>query len=78
MSTLFLTLGIAFVVIMVALALLGISWLITGKLKIRPGACGRDPTKNRNEDDSCGTGVNCHLCKKSDQKKKSGEDHDDI
>lgn len=70
MSSLLLTLGIAFVVVMVALALLGISWLLTGKLKIRPGACGRDPTKNK-DDENCGTGVNCQLCKKTEEKKKS-------
>lgn len=62
MSTLLLTLTLAFVFVMIALAFLGISWLITGKLKIRPGACGQDPTKKRNQDDSCGTKVSCHLC----------------
>ena len=70
MSTLLLTLGLAFIVVMIALALMGISWLITGKLKIRPGACGRDPTKNRDEDENCGTSANCHLCKKNEEKKK--------
>ena len=70
MSTLILTLSIAFVVFMAALALMGISWLLTGKLNIRPGACGKDPTKNR-DDENCGTGVNCQLCKKPDEKKKS-------
>ncbi|HEV8052429.1 MAG TPA: hypothetical protein VGP47_08040 [Parachlamydiaceae bacterium] len=69
MATLTLTLAIAFVIIMIALALMGISWLITGKLKMKPGACGRDPTKNK-EDENCGTGVNCHLCKKPESNKK--------
>lgn len=73
MSTLLLTLGIAFVVVIMALALLGISWLLTGKLKMKPGACGRDPTKNQ-EDESCGTSVNCQLCKKPEEKKKRQDD----
>lgn len=72
MSTLFLTLAIAFVVVVIALALLGISWLLTGKSKIRPGACGRDPTKKQ-EDDSCGTTTNCHLCKHPEDKSKSDD-----
>lgn len=69
MATLTLTLAIAFVIIMAALALMGISWLITGKLKMKPGACGRDPTKKM-DDESCGTGVNCHLCEKPGRNKK--------
>jgi hypothetical protein len=64
------TLGIAFVIILIALALLGISWLITGKLKIRSGACGRNPTKTKVDEEGCGTGVNCSLCKKNEYKKK--------
>lgn len=74
MSTLLLTLAIAFIVVMIALALLGISWLITGKLKMRPGACGRDPTKNRNEEPNCGTGVDCQLCEKTKDKDTLGPD----
>jgi hypothetical protein len=49
---------------------MGISWLITGKLKMRPGACGRDPTKKRDDEEGCGTNVNCQLCKKPEEKKK--------
>lgn len=70
MSTLFLTIGLAFTVVIIALALMGISWLLTGKLKIRPGACGRDPRKNRDEEESCGTSVSCGLCKKPEEKNK--------
>ena len=46
MSNLFLTLVIAFVIIVFAIALLAIGWLITGKTKIEK-QCGRDPTKKR-------------------------------
>lgn len=62
MSSITLTILIAFVVVVIALALLGISWLITGKLRIRPGACGRAPSAKR--DDSCGSGTSCTLCDK--------------
>lgn len=71
MDGLFLTLAIAFVITLVALGLMGISWLLTGKLKIRPGACGRDPTKKQSDEEGCGTDVNCSLCKKTEDKKKS-------
>lgn len=67
MSALLLTLGIAFFIIVLSLAFMGISWLLTGKLKIKPGACGRDPNKKREE--SCGTDVNCQLCDKNEDKK---------
>lgn len=56
MSNLFLTLVIAFVVIVFAIALLAIGWLITGKTKIEKG-CGRDPTKKK--DESC---TICDVC----------------
>lgn len=56
MSNLFLTLVIAFVIIVFAIALLAIGWLITGKTKIEK-ACGRDPTKKK--DDSCHA---CDVC----------------
>ncbi len=63
MSVLLLTLAIAFIIIVIAIAFLGIGWLITGKSKLRPGACGRDPTKKRDSSE-CGTGtdVSCTLC----------------
>lgn len=70
MSTLLLTLTLAFVIIAIAIALLAISWLITGKSKIRPGACGRDPTKKQEKTDECGTDVSCIVCKKTEDKKK--------
>lgn len=67
MTNLLVTLAIAFAVILVAIALLGLSWLIKGKSSLRPGACGRDPTKRR--DDSCGT-TSCDLCETPKEKKK--------
>lgn len=70
MSSFLMTLMIAFVVVIIALALLGLNWFITGKCKIRSGTCGRDPTKKRDEDEECGTEVSCSLCKKSDKSKK--------
>ena len=53
MSNLFLTLVIAFVIIVFAIALLAIGWLITGKTRIEK-ACGRDPSKKKDE--------NCQAC----------------
>jgi hypothetical protein len=62
MSSLLSTLLIAFVIVLVAIGLLAIGWLITGRSKIKPGACGQDPNKKR--DESCDTQENCSLCKK--------------
>lgn len=62
-----LTVFIAFVGVLIAVSLLSIGWLLTGKSKIKPGACGRDPTKIRNKD--CETSSNsCGLCEKKDEK----------
>lgn len=69
MNTIWLTIGLAFVVVLIAVAILGISWLLTGKLSLRPGACGRDPTKKK-DDASCGNEQTCGLCKKDDTVKK--------
>jgi len=69
MSSLILTLTLAFVVTVIAILLLAISWLITGKSKIRGGTCGRDPTKKQPEDEDCGTKTSCQLCKKPDDDK---------
>jgi len=55
-SNLFLTLVIAFVVIVFAIALLAIGWLMTGKTKIQKG-CGQDPTQK--SEGSCST---CEVC----------------
>lgn len=70
MSTLVLTLGIAFVVVLIAIASLAISWLFTGKSSLRPGACGRDPTKKR-DDKTCGPQTSCMLCEKPEDKNKN-------
>lgn len=63
MTGIYLTIALAFFVILIALALLAIGYLITGSPKITPGACGRDPTK-RADDPSCGSKISCGLCKK--------------
>lgn len=49
-SNLFLTLVIAFVIIVLALACLAIGWLVTGKTKLSKSSCGRDPTKSPDAD----------------------------
>lgn len=70
MSTLLLTLLIAFVIVAIAVGLLAIGWLLTGKSRMQAGACGRDPHKKRNEKEGCGTSVNCQLCDKKDEPEK--------
>lgn len=67
-SNLFLTLVIAFVIIVFAIALLAIGWLITGKTRIEKG-CGKDPTKKK--DDSCNT---CDLCAPTPLTKENEEE----
>lgn len=67
MSNLFLTLVIAFILIVLALAALAIGWLITGKCKIQKGACGKDPSKKQDED--CHS--SCSLCETDSKKEKS-------
>lgn len=62
MSTFLLTLAIAFIVVVIAIAFLAFGWLVTGKSKIRPGSCGRDPTKKRDDED-CSKSA-CNLCER--------------
>lgn len=81
MSTLLITLGFAFAIVLIAVALLAIGWLLKGKSILRPGACGRDPTKNRDEKE-CGSKSSCSLCEKeieSQHSKKAdhGEEEED-
>lgn len=68
-SNLFLTLVIAFVIIVFAIALLAIGWLITGKTKIEK-ACGRDPTMKK--DGSCHS---CEVCTPSECEPKTENQH---
>lgn len=69
MSTLLVTVFLAFIIVIVAIALLAIGWLATGKSRIRPGACGRAPQRDR--DGECGTNSTCSLCKREDSKDKN-------
>lgn len=59
----FLTILILTVVaVLLAVSLMGIGWLLTGKVRIIKGACGMDPKKLR--DKQCGTkDIHCDLCK---------------
>jgi len=69
MSTLLITVGLAFIIVVLALALLGIGWLVTGNSRIRPGACGRAPDRKR-DDQECGKNTSCSLCEKPENKDK--------
>ncbi len=63
MSPLITTIIVAFAFVLIALTLLGIGWLMTGKSRIIRGACGMDPNKIR--DERCGTkDISCEICKK--------------
>lgn len=66
MSTFWLTLILAIAVIFIALVIFAIGWLVSGQSKLHAGACGRDPTKKRN-DKSCGEKISCTLCEKEDK-----------
>lgn len=69
MLTLLLSCGI----VLAAVALLGISWLLTGKSKLQPGACGRDPTKKRGGEECGGS---CQLCDTPEKENGRKEHHD--
>jgi hypothetical protein len=66
MSTLLMTVIIACIVCFLGLILFGISWILTGRSRLQPGACGRDPTKKR-EDSECGTKSACQLCERPEK-----------
>lgn len=68
MSNLLVTIALSFAVIICAIALLCISWLITGKQKLKAGSCGKNPDQKK--DKQCGTNIQCQLCDKNDAKKK--------
>ncbi len=58
MSNLFLTLMIAFVIIILAIACLAIGWLITGKTKVEKAGT-KDPIQKK--DENCVTNSSCQL-----------------
>ncbi len=74
MSTLLTTLLIAFLLIIIALGLLAVGWLVTGKSRIRAGSCGRNPHQKRSDEEGCGTSSTCSLCETT----KKDDKHDDI
>lgn len=60
MEPLITTIILASVLVTLAVLGLAIGYLITGKSKIQPGACGRDPNKKKEK--NCGDDVSCSLC----------------
>lgn len=64
MKTLLITLAIAFGAILLSLAFLGISSLLTGKSRFRLGMCGRVPGKKRKSRTECDNEGPCQLCGK--------------
>lgn len=74
MSTLLLTLIVSFVLVILCLAMLGISALLTGKPRFRLGMCGKVPGKKKNEKEGCGTERSCGLCGKGPTEKEDLDD----
>lgn len=66
MTPLIITVIIAFFVVLIAIVLLAVGLLITGKSKIRRGACGSLPPTNPKETcpDNKENNISCGLCKK--------------
>ena len=62
MSTIIITAGLAFLIIILCLFMLGIGWFLTGKTKLRLGMCGRTPALKKNKSKGCGTDPQCPLC----------------
>jgi hypothetical protein len=60
MSTLMVTLLVAFIATVLAIASLAIGWLISGRSRIVRGSCGMDPHRRR--DKHCGNEAHCSLC----------------
>lgn len=75
MSTLVITLLVAFVATVFAITCLAVGWLISGRSRIVRGSCGMDPHRRR--DTHCGKDVHCSLCEpttlKEDIKKKDDQ-----
>jgi hypothetical protein len=66
-SNLFLTLVIAFIIIVIAIAALAIGWLITGRTKLQTGSCGRHPSQNK--DQNCNEIQSCNVCQPCHEEK---------
>lgn len=62
------TFSITVVLVILALLMIGLSWVLTGKQKVKGGTCGRDPTKDK--DKSCGTKASCTLCENGNKEEK--------
>lgn len=64
------TLALSIIAVMGGVFLLSIGWLLTGKSKIQPGACGRNPTAK-----DCGNKISCQLC---DEKGDGATDKEEV
>lgn len=80
MNKLFETVSFATVLIILALILISISLLFTGRQRIKSGTCGRFPKKGK-ENEICENKGGCDLCdpiqkKENTLKKEANEDED--
>lgn len=60
MSTLMITLLVAFLATVFAITCLAIGWLLSGRSRIVRGSCGMAPKQKRDEE--CGKEQHCSLC----------------
>ena len=72
--TILTTIFLAGVFVILAIILFSVGWLLTGKTKIQPGACGRDPQKKRDTSEGCGTSYHCSICDQEPPKKEEKND----
>lgn len=61
------TILIAFLLIFVSVAFLGLGKLLTGKSKLRLGMCGKFPRKKKGSETGCGKDQTCDLCGKKEE-----------
>jgi hypothetical protein len=70
MNNVFTTIFLTIIVVLLAMAVIAIGWLLTGKSRVRLGMCGRDPTAKRNDKEGCGKDISCSICEKTDKETK--------
>jgi hypothetical protein len=63
MSTLLFTIILSVILVILAILALAIGWIITGKVTLKRGSCGYDPTQLKKKKEECGTeDPSCPIC----------------
>jgi hypothetical protein len=71
METYIETFTLSIVLVLIALVLISLGWLFTGKQNIKRGMCSRDPTKVNKE--SCEKEQSCPMCDHGAKKEEKSE-----